>query len=84
MLKLNQIHSRAAQRVLDTCLANTGLYVKFGQGLVAMNHVLPKEYTETLKVLQDQALRRESESELVRIFVDDLGKPPTEIFRYGL
>ena len=29
---------------------NGGLYVKRGQGLVSMNHILPKEYLETLKV----------------------------------
>lgn len=29
---------------------NGGLYVKLGQGLVSMNHILPKEYLETLKV----------------------------------
>jgi len=78
---LTQIHQRAAQRVLDTCLANTGLYIKFGQGLVAMNHILPKEYTETLSILQDQALRRESENELENIFIEDLGKRPDELFR---
>lgn len=31
-------------------LQNGGLYVKLGQGLVSMNHILPKEYLETLKV----------------------------------
>ena len=66
---------------MDTCLANTGLYIKFGQGLVAMNHILPKEYTETLSILQDQALRRESENELENIFIEDLGKRPDELFR---
>ena len=62
-------------------MANTGLYIKFGQGLVAMNHILPKEYTETLSILQDQALRRESENELENIFIEDLGKRPDELFR---
>ena len=52
------MHSRSATRILDTCLENGGLYIKFGQGLVSMNHVLPKEYLNTLKVLQDRALKR--------------------------
>ena len=46
-----------------------------------MNHILPKEYTETLSELQDQALRRESENELENIFIKDLGKRPDELFR---
>ena len=46
-----------------------------------MNHILPKEYTETLSILQDQALRRESENELENIFIEDLGKSPDELFR---
>ena len=51
---LAEIHQRSAERILDGCLRNGGLYVKFGQGLVSMNHVLPKEYLETLRPLQDK------------------------------
>ena len=29
---------------------NGGLYIKLGQGLVSMNHILPKPYLEILKV----------------------------------
>jgi hypothetical protein len=50
-----QVHRRSAERILETCLRNGGLYIKFGQGLVSMNHVLPKEYLDTLKILQNQA-----------------------------
>ena len=45
----------------------SGLYIKFGQGLATMNHVLPKEYTGTLKVLQDKCLRRQSPTELDQV-----------------
>ena len=53
-------HKRAAERVLAGCLKNGGLYIKLGQGLVSMNHILPKEYLTTLEVLQDRALHRSS------------------------
>ena len=43
-------HQRSADRILVGCLKNGGLYVKLGQGLVSMNHILPKEYLNTLKV----------------------------------
>ena len=41
---------------MQGCLKNGGLYIKLGQGLVSMNHILPKEYLSTLEVLHDKAL----------------------------
>lgn len=29
-----------------------------GQGMVSADHILPKEYTDGLRILQDRALRR--------------------------
>ncbi|KAL8610336.1 hypothetical protein ACOMHN_041150 [Nucella lapillus] len=51
-------HRRAAERILHGCLKNGGLYIKLGQGLVSMNHILPREYLDVLVVLQDRALSR--------------------------
>jgi aarF domain-containing kinase len=50
-------HQRAADRMLSTCLSNAGLYIKMGQAVSTMNHILPKEFYTTLRVLQTQALR---------------------------
>ena len=47
---------RAALRLVDACIANGGMYVKMGQGLSTMNHILPKEYYLTLRKLQTEAL----------------------------
>ncbi|CAH8605950.1 unnamed protein product [Heterobilharzia americana] len=77
--ELGKCHQRAADRILQGCLFNGGLYVKMGQGLASMNHVLPKQYTETLEKLHDQALTR-SADEVRRIFMEDFGKPPSELF----
>lgn len=33
-------------------MANGGLYIKIGQGVSAINHILPYEYTNTLKKLE--------------------------------
>ncbi len=30
-----------------------------GQGMVSADHILPKEYTDGLRLLQDKALRRQ-------------------------
>lgn len=47
-----EIHRRSADRIVQGCLKNGGIYIKFGQGLAAINHVLPKEYIESLSTLQ--------------------------------
>lgn len=50
--RIGAINQRSADRLLAGCLANGGLYVKIGQGVSAINHILPREYTETLKQLE--------------------------------
>ncbi|GLV45802.1 aarF domain containing kinase 5 [Carabus blaptoides fortunei] len=76
---MSRIHQRAANRILNGCLLNGGLYIKMGQGLVALNHILPKEYLDTLQQLHDKCLTR-SEDEVIDLFAEDFGKSPTDIF----
>ncbi|XP_064216007.1 uncharacterized aarF domain-containing protein kinase 5 [Tribolium castaneum] len=78
-LMMSRIHQRAADRILAACLTNGGPYIKMGQGLVSMSHILPKEYTKTLKALQDKCLPRHP-NELVKLFQEDFQKTPDEIF----
>lgn len=47
-----EIHQRSANRILQGCLKNGGIYIKLGQGLAAMNNILPEEYIKTLSALQ--------------------------------
>ncbi|KAF6779277.1 hypothetical protein AHF37_01299 [Paragonimus kellicotti] len=72
-------HQKSASRILQGCLANGGLYIKMGQGLASLNHVLPKQYIETLERLHDHALVRNAD-EVDRIFTEDFGKTPSELF----
>ncbi|XP_060065653.1 uncharacterized aarF domain-containing protein kinase 5-like isoform X1 [Ylistrum balloti] len=72
-------HKRAAERMLVGCLQNGGLYVKLGQGMVSMNHILPREYIESLVVLQDKALSRQPH-EVEQLFKEDFGMTPQEMF----
>lgn len=46
-----EIHRRSANQIVQGCLKNGGIYIKIGQGFAAVNHVLPKEYVETLSSL---------------------------------
>ncbi|CAF1534720.1 unnamed protein product, partial [Didymodactylos carnosus] len=55
---IKECHRRSARRIASGCIDNGGLYVKMGQGLVTMDHALPKEYCNELKILHDKALRR--------------------------
>lgn len=48
----SEIHQRSANRIVQGCLQNGGIYIKLGQGLAMMNNILPKEYTESLSTLQ--------------------------------
>ena len=48
---MDEVHQRAAERLLAGCMANGGLYIKLGQGLVSLNHILPPQYVSTLKVI---------------------------------
>lgn len=79
-IMMSRIHSRAANHILNACLQNGGPYIKLGQGLVAMSHILPKEYISTLKVLQDKCLIRGSD-EIEKLFQDDFGKNTSDLFK---
>ncbi|XP_046641908.1 uncharacterized aarF domain-containing protein kinase 5-like isoform X2 [Daphnia pulicaria] len=77
--ELKKTHQRTADRILAGCLGNGGLYIKLGQGLVSMNHILPKEYLNTLKVLQDKCLARGA-TEIGQLFEEEFGKNHKELF----
>lgn len=79
-IAMSRIHKRAADRILNGCLENGGLYIKLGQGLVAMNHILPQEYLDTLIVLHDKCLVRKGD-EVTKLFMEDFGKGPNEVFK---
>ncbi|OQV19564.1 putative aarF domain-containing protein kinase 5 [Hypsibius exemplaris] len=74
-------HTRSAERVLQTCLANGGLYIKMGQGLSAVGQAnfVPREYATTLQVLQDKVLSFRP-TELDELFLEDFGVAPETLF----
>lgn len=57
--KKSEVNLRSAQRLLHVCATHGGVYTKFGQHVASMNHILPKEYIETLQVLQDRNPRQD-------------------------
>ncbi|CAF0809195.1 unnamed protein product [Adineta ricciae] len=79
--KLKECHSRAAARIAQGCIENGGLYVKMGQGMVSADHILPKEYTDGLRLLQDKALRRQR-NEVSQLIDEEFGREASDIFSY--
>lgn len=76
---LERIHTRVAERWLWCVQQNGGLYTKLAQAISSMNHVLPREYIQTLQVVQDQAPTVSSE-EVEQVLMEEFGKPSSEIF----
>ena len=72
LLKRKEVHKRSAERLLSLALENGCIFVKAGQIVASMNHILPKEYTETLAVCQDKAQRLDL-SEVRKIVRSELG-----------
>lgn len=78
--KLQDLNQRIAQRLLHLCFQNGGIYTKFGQQLATFNHGLPKEYTDTLSTLQDQA-KPVSFEKAMQTVEKELQRPWQEIFK---
>eukprot|EP00112_Aurelia_sp_Birch-Aquarium-sp1_P022056 Seg6092.2 transcript_id=Seg6092.2/GoldUCD/mRNA.D3Y31 product="putative aarF domain-containing protein kinase 5" protein_id=Seg6092.2/GoldUCD/D3Y31 len=77
---MKQCHQRAADNIVAAALQNGGLFVKLGQGLAALNHILPIEYVKTLQILHDKALTRRY-FEIEQLFMEDFGMKPKEMFK---
>ncbi|XP_055625362.1 uncharacterized aarF domain-containing protein kinase 5 [Toxorhynchites rutilus septentrionalis] len=76
---ISEVHQRSADKLLRGCLANGGLYIKMGQGVAALNHIIPKEYVHTLRKLEDRCLTRKPD-EVRKLFEEDFSRPPDEVF----
>lgn len=59
---------------------NDGLYIKFGQGMAASDHVLPPPFFKYLSKLQDKA-HSVSYKKIKEVFEDDVGLTLRECFR---
>ncbi|KAM6502266.1 ABC1 family domain containing protein [Amanita muscaria] len=71
-------HKRSALRVRRALLANGGVFIKIGQHLASL-HVLPKEWSSTMRPLQDQCEPTPYE-DIEGLLLQDLGLPISELF----
>jgi len=76
---LSACHQRCAIRLRDMCAQNRGVYIKLGQHLAMLDHILPREYNETLTTLLADT-PRSSLAAVRRVIKEDLGAYPEELF----
>lgn len=46
---LEVCHARGAQRLLNLCFSNGGIYIKLGQHIAMLDHLLPDVYVKTMR-----------------------------------
>jgi len=75
----NLAHERGARRLLELCEKNGGLYIKFGQHLAQLEHVIPGQYCRTLSSLL-AACRPKSMDQIREVFRREFGKDIGSVF----
>ena len=75
----NEIHKRNANRLLQLCRTNAGVYIKVGQHLANLDLLLPEEYIQTLSSLFDDA-PVSSYDHVCEVVKEELGSSPEELF----
>eukprot|EP01038_Epipyxis_sp_PR26KG_P012446 gene12446-16692_t len=80
---ISLLHSRNALRLRNMCANNRGVYIKLGQHISMLDHIVPPEYQTTLSSLL--ADNPHSAWESVRqTFKEALGHYPDELFLGGI
>jgi Predicted unusual protein kinase len=77
---LTAAHERAAKRILDLCRTNGGTYIKVGQHLANLDHLLPEPYIKTLQSLFGDAPVTQYEH-VREVIKEELGNYPEELFQ---
>ncbi|KAJ7188203.1 ABC1 family-domain-containing protein [Mycena filopes] len=75
---LSECHTRSAHRVLKALLANGGIFIKLGQHMASLL-VLPREWTSTMRPLQDECEPTPYE-DVAAMFRSDVGADLSELF----
>ncbi|KAF8135469.1 ABC1 family-domain-containing protein [Boletus edulis] len=74
----SECHTRSAKRVLKALLANGGVFIKLGQHMASLV-VLPKEWTNTMRPLQDKCDPTPYQ-DIEALFLSGIGKPIQALF----
>eukprot|EP00878_Enallax_costatus_P022583 GHUV01023973.1.p1 GENE.GHUV01023973.1~~GHUV01023973.1.p1 ORF type:complete len:213 (+),score=58.02 GHUV01023973.1:171-809(+) len=79
--QLSACHKRNADRLLKLCFDNGGIYIKLGQHIGQLDHLLPEEYVLTMRQHMLDKCPVSSYSEVRQIIHEDLGAPPEALFK---
>jgi len=79
--ELSACHERGAERLLQLCFANGGVYTKLGQHIGQLDHLLPEEYVLTMRNNLLDRCPISSYKEVSKIVQKDLGDTPDKIFK---
>lgn len=66
-------HKLAAERLLELCCTNKGVYIKVGQHIGALEYLLPVEIVQTMKILHSNAPSNKVD-DLYKVIKQDLKK----------
>ena len=75
----SDVHEAAAERFVDVCRRNRGVYVKLGQSIALMDHVLPAPFPRAFSSMF-AAAPVSSFADVERTIRADLGAAPDELF----
>ena len=78
-MALKDTHLKAAKITLEALEKNGGIYIKLGQHISALTHLLPEEWTSTMIPLQDQC-PQSSMAEIEQMFQRDMDCTIDEMF----
>ncbi|PVU97627.1 hypothetical protein BB561_000445 [Smittium simulii] len=69
----SEIHTRCAKIIRQAMMDNGGVYIKFGQHISAMSYILPNEWVNVMKPLQDMCSSSTIE-QVSQVFEAEMGK----------
>ena len=73
-------HDRGAQRLLQLCFSNGGIYIKLGQHIAMLDHLLPDAYVRTMRNNLLDKCPVSSWNAVARTIREDLGCEWDELF----
>ncbi|KAL4448834.1 hypothetical protein ABPG77_007551 [Micractinium sp. CCAP 211/92] len=73
-------HQRGANRLLDVCFKNGGIYIKLGQHIGMLDHLLPSEYVLTMREHMLDRCPVSTYEQVRQTIVEDFGQPPEQLF----
>ncbi|PRW32844.1 ABC1 protein [Chlorella sorokiniana] len=73
-------HQRGADRLLAVCFANGGIYIKLGQHIGMLDHLLPSEYVHTMREHMLDRCPVSTYEQVRQTIQEDFGCPVEQLF----